>query len=108
MEEPALSEEVLRRAAARPDAPPRLLKAADAVRDGKFSWAEVVAGECDHPKALALFTRKASETLWPLLRQVADEVEAAKPGRDEKAEPREVGTEDEYYDTFQVLRRAYE
>ncbi|MEU3623451.1 hypothetical protein BS329_28830 [Amycolatopsis coloradensis] len=69
--------EVYRRAAARPDAPPRLTRAADCVLDGKFSWEEVAAGTCPHPLAQALFTPKAQEKLWPLLAEVAAAAEPA-------------------------------
>ncbi|MBB5854732.1 hypothetical protein HDA45_004819 [Amycolatopsis umgeniensis] len=71
--------EVYRRAAARPDAPPRLARAADCVLEGKFSWEEVAAGTCPHPLAQALFTPKAQEKLWPLLAEVAAEPAQAPP-----------------------------
>lgn len=73
-----LTAEVLARAARRPDAPPRLLRTADAVLDGKFSWAEVASGQCAHPLAQSLFTPKASVVLRPLLAIVANEVAAEK------------------------------
>ncbi|WP_414935987.1 hypothetical protein [Amycolatopsis sp. cmx-11-51] len=83
--------EVYRRAAARPDAPPRLTRAADCVQDGKFSWEEVAAGTCPHPLAQALFTPKAQEKLWPLLAEVAADVKPApapaEPPRARKAAP---------------------
>ncbi|ANN22310.1 hypothetical protein SD37_38195 [Amycolatopsis orientalis] len=69
--------EVFARAAARPDAPPRLSRAADCVLEGKFSWAEVAAGTCTHPLAQALFTPKAQEKLWPLLAEVAADLKPA-------------------------------
>jgi hypothetical protein len=103
-----MSAEVLRRAALRPDAPPRLLRAADAVLDGKFSWAEVASGHCAHPIALALFTPKAHETLWPLLRGVADEIDSADVEREKPASTRETGADDDYYAHFRVLRPAPE
>jgi hypothetical protein len=68
-----LSAEVLRKAAARPHAPPRLLRAADAVLDGKFTWEEAATGQCAHPFAQSLFTPKAQRTLWPFLDEVAHE-----------------------------------
>ncbi|HET6291301.1 MAG TPA: hypothetical protein VFG15_31735 [Amycolatopsis sp.] len=68
--------EVFRRAAERPDVPPRLARAADCVRDGKFSWEEVAAGNCEHPIAQALFVPRAQEKLWPLLAEVAAGLEA--------------------------------
>jgi hypothetical protein len=70
-----LSAEVLRKAAERPHAPHRLLRAADAVLDGKFTWEDVADGRCEHPFARSLFTPKAHETMWPLLREVADELQ---------------------------------
>lgn len=70
-----LSAEVLRRAAERPHAPPRLLRAADAVREGEFTWEDVASGQCEHPFARSLATPKAKETLWPFLDEVAEELE---------------------------------
>ncbi|AUI64950.1 hypothetical protein [Amycolatopsis sp. BJA-103] len=69
--------EVFGRAAARPDVPPRLARAADCVREGKFSWEEVASGNCEHPLAQALFAPRAQEKLWPLLAEVAAELESA-------------------------------
>ena len=77
----AMSADVLREAAQRPYAPPRLLRAADKVVEGAFSWEDVASGRCAHPVARSLFTAKAHETLWPFLREVAGELDA------EPAEP---------------------
>ncbi len=68
--EPTFSAEVFRKAASRPDAPPRLARAADAVLEGKFTWEDVAAGTCEHPLALALFAPKAKKTLWPALAEI--------------------------------------
>jgi hypothetical protein len=70
-----LSAKVLREAAERPQAPPRLRRAADAVLEGKFSWEDAASGLCEHPFARSLFTPQAQETLWPFLQEVADELE---------------------------------
>ncbi|WP_410651460.1 hypothetical protein [Amycolatopsis sp. cmx-4-54] len=81
--EPAFSAEVFRRSAARTDISPRLARAADAVREGKFTWEDVAAGTCEHPLALALFAPKAKEKLWPALAvveaELADEQEHEPP-----------------------------
>lgn len=69
-----LSAEVLRKAAEQPHAPPRLLRAADAVREGKFTWEDVASGSCDHPFARSLFTPKAERTVWPFLGEVAEDL----------------------------------
>lgn len=69
------SVEAFRRAAANPSAPARLLRAADAVKDGKFTWEEALTGQSDHPLAQALFTPKARRTLWPLLTEPEPEPE---------------------------------
>jgi uncharacterized protein YukE len=76
-----MTAEVLRKAAERKDAPPRLLRAADAVREGKFSWEEAAGFQSPHPLAQSLFTPKARETLWPMLREVAKQIgtESCKP-----------------------------
>ena len=102
MGEKALSPEVLRRASVRRDAPPRLLRAADAVLEGKFSWEEVADGTADHPLANALHTPRAHATLWPLLQQVADEL-------DRPPEPDPVPDEQEdYYSQATVLRDSFD
>ncbi|MEV6907813.1 hypothetical protein [Amycolatopsis sp. NPDC051071] len=74
--EPTFSAEVFREAASRPDMPPRLARAADAVLEGKFTWEDVAAGTCDHPLALALFAPKAKKTLWPALTTIETELAA--------------------------------
>jgi hypothetical protein len=79
--EPEFSAEVFERAAARPEASPRLTRAAGAVADGKFSWEDVASGTCEHPLALALFSPAAKETVWPLLVEVAAEPAPARPRR---------------------------
>lgn len=71
-----MSAEVLRRAAKHRDAPERLLRAADAVLEGKFSWEEVASHTTDHPLAALLFTPKAHRALWPLLERTAAELDA--------------------------------
>ncbi len=63
--------EVFRLAAARPDASPRLTRAADCVKKGTFTWEEVAAGTATHPLALALSTPRAKEKVWPQLTEVA-------------------------------------
>jgi hypothetical protein len=105
-----MSAEILRRAAELRNAPPRLLRAADAVLDGKFSWEDVASGRCEHPKALALFTAKAQETLWPLLREVAEEIDSDKPEHKEPTAQRysEIDADEDYYDQFSILRPAFE
>jgi hypothetical protein len=70
-----LSAEVLRTAAQRPNPPPRLARAADAVLEGKFSWEDVAGGRCEHPFARSLYTPKAERTLGPFLRAVATELQ---------------------------------
>ncbi|KZB79267.1 hypothetical protein [Amycolatopsis regifaucium] len=72
--EPSFSAEVFRRAAARPDCSPRLSRAADAVREGKFTWEDVAAGTCEHPLALALFAPQAKEKVWPVLAAIEAEL----------------------------------
>ncbi|HEX5115258.1 MAG TPA: hypothetical protein VFW65_08675 [Pseudonocardiaceae bacterium] len=74
-----LSAEVLRQAAERPNLPPRLARAADAVLEGKFTWEDVAGGRCEHPFARSLFTPKADETLGPFLRAVAEELQPDQP-----------------------------
>jgi hypothetical protein len=76
-----MTAEVLRRAATHPDSPPRLLRAADAVLEGKFTWEDVAGQRSQHPLAQALFTPKAQESLWPMLRGVAEQISNEKPGR---------------------------
>jgi uncharacterized protein YukE len=76
-----MTAEVLRRAATHPDAPPRLLRAADAVLEGKFTWEDVAGHQSQHPLAQALSTPKAQEKLWPMLRGVAEQIGKEKPGR---------------------------
>src|SRR5262252_7400927 len=101
-----LSAEVLSRAAARRDAPPRLLRAADAVLEGKFSWQEVADGATNHPLAMSLHTPRAHETLWPLLQQVADEL-----GAQDQAQPEPPPVPDEqedYYSQATVLRDSFD
>ena len=72
---PLMTPDLLRRAASRPDAPKRLTRAADAVRDGKFSWEEVAAGTADHPVARSLLSGKAMGLLIPLLEKVSAETD---------------------------------
>lgn len=84
------SVEAFRRAAANPSAPARLLRAADAVLDGKFTWEEAVNGQSDHPLAQALFTPKAKRTLWPLLTEPEPE-----PERRPRAKRPDAGDPDE-------------
>ncbi|WP_181775404.1 hypothetical protein [Amycolatopsis pittospori] len=83
--EPTFTAEVFQKAASLPEVPPRLARAADAVRDGKFTWEDVAAGSCEHPLALALFAPKAKETLWPTL--IAVQTELASGGEPEPAPP---------------------
>jgi hypothetical protein len=97
-----LSAEVLREAAQRPHAPPRLLRAADAVLDGRFTWDDVAGGRCEHPFAQSLFTPRAEETLWPYLREVADEL--AEP-RDRRAETEPAAEDDEEDFSLRTYRR---
>ncbi|TNC29253.1 hypothetical protein FG385_03040 [Amycolatopsis alkalitolerans] len=92
-----LSAEVLREAANRPYAPPRLLRAADAVLEGKFTWEDVAKGQCDHPFARSLFTPKAERTLWPFLQQVADE-----PRQQPERHPVRAGGPDEEEEDFSL------
>lgn len=88
----------------RRDAPPRLLRAADAVLEGKFSWEEVVEHTADHPVALMLDTPKARDTLWPLLQEVADELAA-----EQQPAPDPVPDEQEdYYSQATVLRDSFD
>jgi hypothetical protein len=75
MHEP-MSAEVLRAAAGMPHPPARLMRAADAVLEGEFTWEDVASGTCEHPRARALYSPKAKETVWPALCQVADELNA--------------------------------
>ncbi|TDP91865.1 hypothetical protein [Labedaea rhizosphaerae] len=103
MAEP-MSAEVLRRAAARRDAPERLLRVADAVLEGKFTWAEVASGATDHPLAVLLFTPKAHETLWPLLQQVAAELDAP-PACDQ---PPGAGEPEDDFSHATVLRDSFD
>lgn len=97
-----MSAEVLRIAARSPDAPARLTRAADAVLEGKFSWADVAEGTCRHPRAQALFSPRAKETVWPLLARVAAELNAddAKPGPAEAPPTRPLDDEDFSYRTY--------
>jgi len=90
-----LSADVLREAAQRPHAPPRLLRASDAVLDGKFTWDDVAGGRCEHPFARSLFTPKAEETVWPFLQEVADEA-AEPPDRRTDPEPASHGDEEDF------------
>lgn len=81
-----MSADVLRRAAQRPNAPPRLARAADAVLEGKFSWEDVASGQCQHPLARALYTGKAREVLGPALREAAGELAQEQQARAEQTE----------------------
>ena len=102
-----ISAEALRRAAQRADALRRLTRIADAVLEGRLTWEEVAGGRCEHPLALTLFTPKARETVWPLLKEAEAEIRAgaAPPPRDEFAVLVE---DDEYFAQFRVLRAAFE
>src|SRR5262245_7844173 len=82
-----MTADVLRRAAARPDAPPRLIRAADAVMDGQFTWEEAASGKCEHPLARALHSGRARATVWPLLAEVASEPAARPPPEDADDRP---------------------
>jgi hypothetical protein len=73
---PLWSVDVFRRAAEKPYAPERLLRVADLVREGGARWEDVAAGKCEHFLVQMLSTPKARETLWPVLAQVAEELEA--------------------------------
>jgi hypothetical protein len=98
---PALRSDVLREAALRPHAPPRLLRAADAVLDGKFTWEDVASGRCEHPFARSLFTPKAEETVWPFLREVADDL--APPPEPRARRPRSADDDEEDF-SFRTYR----
>lgn len=105
----SLSAEVLRRAATQPYASQRLLRVADAVREGKFTWEDVASGRCTHPLAGTLLTPKARETLWPVLDQVAAELEAEKAPEPEPppaARRRRPDDDDEGYDFGAALDRV--
>lgn len=101
-----LSPEVLRRAAAHRDAPARLLRAADAVLEGKFSWQEVADGTTDHPLAAMLRTPRATETLWPLLWQTEAELAAEEPARPEP--PPVPDEQEDHYSQATVLRDSFD
>ncbi|OXM53963.1 hypothetical protein [Amycolatopsis alba] len=89
--------EVFRLAAERPDASPRLTRAANCVREGKFSWDEVAAGTCEHPLAQALFAPKAQEKLWPQLAEVAASLESApEPAAAPRRARRAPATDDDF------------
>ncbi|MFJ8910327.1 hypothetical protein [Amycolatopsis sp. NPDC102389] len=88
--------EVFRRAAERPEVPPRLARAATCVRDGKFSWEEVATGNCEHPLAQALFAPRAQEKLWPLLAEVAAELESEPPPPEPRRARRAPATDDDF------------
>ncbi|EME60432.1 hypothetical protein [Amycolatopsis decaplanina] len=94
--------EVFRRAAERPEVPPRLARAADCVRDGKFSWEEVATGNCEHPLAQALFAPRAQEKLWPLLAEVAVELESA-PTQAEPRRARKAPSTDDDFSEYTYL-----
>jgi hypothetical protein len=105
----SMSAEVLRRAAARPHASQRLLRVADAVREGKFTWEDIAGGQCTHPLAGTLLTPKARETLWPVLDRVAAELEAEKAPEPEPAPAprrRRVDDDDGGYDFSAALDRV--
>ncbi|GAA4661202.1 hypothetical protein [Amycolatopsis dongchuanensis] len=98
-----LRADILRAAALRPHAPPRLLRAADAVLDGKFTWEEVASGQCAHPFARSLFTPKAQETVWPLLQQVADELTPPPELRVRRPPPADDDEDDDFsFRTYRV------
>jgi hypothetical protein len=108
MTEP-LSADVLRRAATHPHAPQRLLRVADGVLDGKFTWEDVASGRCPHPLAGTLLTPRARETLWPLLDRVATELAAENaPEPEEPPAPRRrrIDDDDEGYDFSAALDRV--
>jgi hypothetical protein len=113
---PAFSAEVFRRAAAHPDAPPALVRAADAALDGKFSWAEVAAGTCEDPLVLALFSPKTLLVMLPILAEVEAELAEPEPEPDpepaEEPEPpprkRRAPVEDDDYSEFTYLQQLDE
>lgn len=91
-----MTAEVLRRAAADRNAPPRLLRAADAVLEGKFTWEEAANYQSPHPLAQALFTPKARETLWPMLRETAERISKESRNPPTPARPAPRGTEERH------------
>ncbi|RZQ65734.1 hypothetical protein [Amycolatopsis suaedae] len=105
MFEPVFSAEVFRVAAGRPDVPPRLALAADAVREGKFTWEDVAAGTCTHPIAASLFTAKARQSLWPVLERIEAELDGP-PEPQPEPRPRRLPVPDEDFSEHTYLHDA--
>jgi hypothetical protein len=75
--EELMTADLLRRAAEHPDASPRLLAAADAIREGKFTWEDVADGTGQHPLARRLHAPRSVRTLQPLLESIRLQLPAA-------------------------------
>lgn len=74
--------EQLRAAAARPDAPDELKAVARAIRDGRTTWADLLAGRSDHLPEVAAFYRVAGEQVARAARgESTDPTPSKRPAR---------------------------
>jgi len=101
-----ITAELLQAAARRHDAPERLLKAADAVTEGRITWDELANPNCPDPLAQALHTARARKVLSPVLERAAANLAAGPSTPPNQRHPQRIRTQTEEEDYSNPERLA--